>query len=437
MQADLVIRGAQVVDPANEVNRVADVYVAQGHVLDVAPPSEELPACEVLEADGLILCPGLIDAHVHLREPGGEHKETVATGTRAALAGGFTAVCCMPNTDPPLDRPERLKDLLRIIERDAACHVFPLAAAVMDEDRSRLSDFAALKAAGAYGVTDDARPIQEVAVMRRALLAAEAAGLTLVIHPELESAAALGVVSDPDVAEALGVPVMSPAREAEGLRAWHAAAGGGGRLAASLHVAHVSSRETLEALRELEAAAILRRVTAETCPHYFALTSRAVLEAGADAKMNPPLRSQEDVEAIKKALGDDTITVIATDHAPHAPEEKAAGLGAAPFGIVGLETAVGLVFTCLVYSGVLTLSQAVAKLTIGPAKALGLPGGRIEPGCPADLTLIDPEAHWRVDPEHFASRSRNTPFAGWDLRGRAVTVFLTGRKVMADGEVLL
>jgi len=153
--------------------------------------------------------------------------------------------------------------------------------------------------------------------------------------------------------------------------------------------------------------------------------------------MNPPLRSQEDVEAIKKALGDDTITVIATDHAPHAPEEKAAGLGAAPFGIVGLETAVGLVFTCLVYSGVLTLSQAVAKLTIGPAKALGLPGGRIEPGCPADLTLIDPEAHWRVDPEHFASRSRNTPFAGWDLRGRAVTVFLTGRKVMADGEVLL
>ncbi|MCD6352086.1 MAG: dihydroorotase [Armatimonadetes bacterium] len=458
MKADLVIRGARVVDPGNNFDRVADVYVRDGRVLDIAPPEEGLPAEQVIEADGLVLCPGLIDAHVHLRQPGEEHKETVATGTRAAVAGGFTAVVAMPNTRPPLDRPDRVAELLQIIERDAVCRVYVLGAAVVDRDPDRLSDFAALKQAGAIGVSDDAMPLQDPQVMARALVQAEQAGVPLVVHPELEEAGEAGPVSDPAVAEKLGVPVMSPLREARAVEAWleaairaagvgegHSSGAEGGqdqgrrarrKVKAALHCAHLSSAPALEAFRRLRAEAPLQRVTGETCPHYFTLTSEAVLDKGPDAKMNPPLRGPQDAEAVRAALADGTLEVIATDHAPHAPEEKAQGLEKAPFGIIGLETALGVTLTFLVREGVLSLPQALDKLTTGSARALGLPGGTIEVGEPADLTLIDIEATWRVERQRFQSRSRNTPFAGWELRGRAVMTMVAGRIVMRDGEVL-
>jgi dihydroorotase len=438
LSADLVIRGARVLDPAAGFDRVADVYVRGGFLLDVAPPRERLPAREVLDASGLVLCPGLIDVHVHLREPGGERKETVATGTRAALAGGFSAVCSMPNTDPPLDRPDRLRALAEIVARDAACIVHPLAAAVLDRDPARLSDFAALRDAGAAAITDDAMPLQDEALMAKALMSAGDAGLTFVAHPELDAAGPPGVVSDAALAAELGVSYVGPEREAEGIAAWRRAARAvTGRTPAHLHLAHISSAPAVAALRDFQGEALLAGLTAETCPHYFSLTAAAVREFGADAKMNPPLRGPDDVAAVTAALADGAIAVLATDHAPHAPDEKAAGLGVAPFGIVGLETALGVVLEYLVRPGVLTLSQALAKLTLEPARALGLPGGRLTLGDPAHLTLIDTESAWTVDPERFHSRSRNTPYAGRTLHGRPVMTIVSGRIVMRDGEVLV
>ncbi len=438
MAADLLLSGARVIDPAQRLDRVADVYVRDGYIWDITPPGEGLPARETIDCDGLVLCPGLIDIHVHLREPGGEHKETVYTGTRAAVAGGFTAVCCMPNTDPPLDRPERLAELQEIIRRDAACRVYPIAAAIVDRDPERLSDFRALSEAGAVAVSDDAMPLQDMHVMAQALQRAEESQVPFISHPELEAAGGAGAVSDPDVAAELGVAQMAPEREEWGVKFWKLAARLVGRpVDASLHFAHISTAAAIEAVREMRAEGLVRRVTAETCPHYFTLTARAVIEHGAMAKMNPPLRSPEDVDAVKMALADGTISVIATDHAPHADGEKAAGLADAPFGIVGLETALGLVLTELVGRGVLSLPEALAKMTFHPARVLGLPGGRLDIGAPADMTLIDPAASWTVDPERFYSKSRNTPFGGRRLTGRAVMTIVAGRIVMRDGQVLV
>jgi dihydroorotase len=436
--ADLLIRGARIIDPANCFDRVGELYVKEGYIWDLAPLDSGLPARQVLDAGGLILCPGLIDAHVHLRQPGGEHKETIATGTRAAVAGGFTAVCCMPNTDPPIDTPGRLAELQALIAQDAACRVYPLAAAIRDRDPTRLTDFAALKRAGAVAVTDDAMPLQEVAVMAQALVAAEAAQVPLVVHPELEAAGEPGIVSDPGLAAELNLPAVGVEREQQGIYAWRAAAARLKRpLDVRLHLAHLSSAAALQAFLDFCRDGRLASLTAETCPHYFILTAEALREHGADAKMNPPLRSAADVAAIRAALADGTIAVIATDHAPHAPAEKAAGIRQAPCGIIGLETAVGLVLTYLVHPGLLPLPAALAKMTAEPARILGLPGGRLAVGAPADLTLIDPHASWRVDPARFYSRSRNTPFAGWQLHGRPVMTFLQGRLVMRDGEVLI
>ena len=438
MQADLLLSGARVVDPAQRLDRVADVYVRDGYIWDITSPGEGLPARETIDCDGLVLCPGLIDMHVHLREPGGAHKETVYTGTRAAVAGGFTAVCCMPNTDPPLDRPERLAALHEIIRCDAACRVYVIAAAILDRDQERLSDFRALHEAGAVAVSEDAMPLQDMHVMAAALERAEEAQVPFISHPELESAGGPGVVSDPDVAGELGVDVMAPEREEWGIRFWKLAARLVGRpLDVTLHFAHISTAAAVEAVREIRRDGLIQRVTAETCPHYFTLTARAVLEHGAMAKMNPPLRSADDVEAVKMALADGTISAIATDHAPHADDEKAADLAEAPFGIIGLETAVGLVITELVERGVLSLAEAIAKMTLQPARILGLPGGRLDIGGAADITLIDPTASWTVDPQRFYSKARNTPFAGRTLRGRAVMTIVGGRVVMREGQVLV
>ncbi|MCX7598887.1 MAG: dihydroorotase [Armatimonadetes bacterium] len=438
MQADLVIRGARVIDPAESFDRSADVYVRDGLILDVARPDEALPAAEAFDAGGLVLCPGLVDLHVHLRQPGGEHKETVATGTRAALAGGFTVVACMPNTDPPLDRPEHLRWLTEVINRDAACEVYPIAAAILGGDRERLSDFVALKNAGAVAISDDAMPLQDAATMRQALLAAAQAELTFIAHPELDSAGQAGICGDPAVAAGLQVPYADPAREAEAIRAWQTAAASlPRRNRAALHIAHVSSAQAVAAFEEFTRSSHLRRLSAETCPHYFALTAEALRTAGPNAKMNPPLRMDADVEAIMEALRRSIIGIIATDHAPHAAEEKARGLLAAPAGIVGLETALGLVLECLVRPGILTLSQALAAMTWQPAAVLGISAGRLAIGTPANFTLIDTEATWTVDSRKFYSKSRNTPFDGWQLRGRAAAVFFHGRLAMLDGQVLV
>jgi len=420
-RGQLLISGGRVIDPSSGTDAVLDVLVADGVVATIGEALARGGA-ERIDATRKIVCPGLIDIHVHLREPGGEHKETVRTGTRAAVAGGFTTVCCMPNTEPPLDRPEIVRDLQGRIDTDAACRVYVIGAATVGNEGVELTDFDALKRAGCVAVSDDAFPIQSTALMEQALAQCAEADLPFIAHCEL---------ADAPAEPAWRAEADSVARWCEAARAAGETAGRRPRL----HIAHLSTAEGQKRLREARGN-IEACLTAETAPHYWLLTSDALDELGADAKMNPPLREAEDVAATKRALADGIIDVIATDHAPHAAEEKAAGLDAAPNGIVGLETAAGLVMTSLVETGVLDVAEAIAKMTIRPADVLGLPHGRLAVGAPADITIIDPAAHWRVDPAQFESKGRNMPFGGWELQGRPFATVVAGGMRMLEGRVL-
>ncbi|MFQ6096786.1 MAG: dihydroorotase [Armatimonadota bacterium] len=412
VEDDVLVRGGRVVDPASGMDAVADVLVRDGTIVAIGPRLRADDA-ETIDASGKIVAPGLIDVHVHLREPGQEEKETIETGTQAAVAGGFTTVCCMPNTEPPLDRPEVVRELRRRIDAQACCRVYPIGAATVDNRGRKLTDFAALKREGCVAVSDDAFPIQDVGLMREACSQAKAIDLPIIPHCEAEGGD--------------GKPDWWP--EAEGIARWIAAARETG---ARVHMAHVS---TLVGAARIWGARRegVENVSAETTPHYWTCTSEAVAEFGANAKMNPPLREGSDVAAIRARLVDDTLSVIATDHAPHTQEEKSRPLDSAPNGVVGLETALGLVLTELVHSGVLSLSSALAKMTVNPARTLGLGGGRLAIGQPADITIMDPDAEWTVEPSAFRSKGRNTPFAGQRLRGKAVVTIVGGRVRMAEG----
>ncbi len=438
MSADLCLRGGHIIDPATGLSRRGSLYIRDGCIYDIAPLDEDLPAREFVDCDGLLVCPGLVDIHVHLRQPGAEHKEDIASGTRAALAGGFTSVVCMPNTSPRLATPEIVRELADAIDRDAICRVF-IAAAAVNEDGT-LTDFSGLKRAGAAAISDDGMALQDEALMAEALDRCRREGLVFICHPEIEAAGPAGPVNAGPVAEQLGVPGMAPEREVEGIRAWGRAAEQlSGRPKPRLHIAHVSSAAALDAVEELRRSPAFERVTCETCPHYLVLDERAVLEIGANAKMTPPLRSAKDRQALVEATREGRVDAIATDHAPHAPEEKARGLVDAPFGIIGLETAVGVLFEHLVHRRGLRPERLIELLSYGPARAIGLPRGvgSLHVGSPADITLIDPSAEWEIDPERFYSKSRNTPFAGWRVRGRVVAVYRAGELVAEDGKVLV
>lgn len=424
--------GGQVVDPSRGFQAVADLCVAEGKVKWIRPPGSP-PEGEAIPVDGLVVCPGLIDMHVHLREPGFEHKETVASGTRAAVAGGFTTICAMPNTTPVIDRPERVAQLQERIDQSACCNVKILGAASIDNRRQQLSDFTALLAAGCVGITDDAAPLQLAEQMREALQNLRGTGTLFLAHLEAEQFSGSGVMNQGKVSEELGVVGQDPHAEAEALGQWAQVAEG---LDARLHLLHLSTAEGVNYLRELQKQGRFGSLSAETAPHYFCLTEEAVLEFGADAKMNPPLRSETDRQAIKQAVIDGTIEVIATDHAPHTPAEKAAGLVEAPFGIVGLETCLPLVLTHLVHTGELSISAALAKMTCNPARLLNLPGGSLQPGRPADITIIDPTKSWIVEPDQFYSKGRSTPFAGALVKGQVWGTIVAGRFVKREGEVL-
>jgi dihydroorotase len=395
-----------------------------------APEAE--PEGEVYDLVGLVVCPGLIDAHVHLRVPGQEHKEDLASGTSAAVAGGFTAVCCMPNTTPALDRPERIAALRERIAREARCRVYIAGAATVDNQGEELTDFAALREAGCVAITDDAFPLQQVPIMAEALRRAHEADLPFLAHLELREYSCGGVMTAGPVAEALGLPGQDPAAETQALLRWVEAADG----IARLHLLHLTTAASARLLHYLRPGPFFERISGETAPHYLLLTAEAVRRWGADAKMNPPLREERDRLALLGALRNGDIEVLATDHAPHSPEEKARDLAEAPFGVTGLETALGLVITHLVNTGHLTLQQALGKMSVNPARLLGLSGGSLEPGSPADLTIIDLHKHWPVDPAEFRSKSRATPFAGERLVGKAWGTIVGGEWRMREGEVL-
>jgi dihydroorotase len=435
---DFVLTGGRIVDPASGLDGEADLWVHGGRIAGIGerPRSADW---QTIPIPGLVVCPGLIDVHVHLREPGQEHKETIRTGTRAAVAGGFTTVCCMPNTTPPVDHPERVRDLLGRVAKDALCRVLPIGAASVDNNPDVRSDFAALLSAGCVAVTDDAYPLQTCRQMDAALAAAEACGALLVAHCEDKQISGGGVMTAGPTADLLSLPGQPPEAETAAFRRWASLLPR--HPGARLHVAHVS---TGELAREVAAAAqkLAGRVTCETAPHYFTLTERAVLRFSADAKMNPPLRSAGDRAAIIGALRDGGISVIATDHAPHSSEEKHRGMLDAPFGIVGLETALGLVLTELVHAGHLSLPRALALMTCNPARIFGLrapdgtPLGTLAVGAVADLTVFDPNAAWIVDPEAFQSKGRNCPFAGRRLRGRPWGVCVGGEWKSREGALL-
>jgi dihydroorotase len=401
-----------------------DLDWADGRIVRVregdAPALPNVP--DALDARGAVLAPGLVDLHVHLREPGQSAKETIATGTAAAAAGGFTSIACMPNTHPVVDRVEWVQWLLDRARESARCRVLPIAAVTLGQNGEQLTEFHALARAGAVALSDDGRPVVSAAVMRRALELAREAGLPIIGHEEDPTLAAGGCMNEGATATRLGLPGIPAAAERIMVRRdVELAELTGGRV----HLAHLSCAGSFEALRDAKRRGLA--VTGETCPHYWTLTDEAVSDYDTHAKMNPPLRSAADREATIAAIADGTIDCLATDHAPHTAAEKHQPFEAAPFGIVGLETALGLTITHLVRPGHLTLERAIELWTDAPRRAFGLPEVGLAEGSTADLVLFDPDEAWTVDPSNFLSKGRNTPFAGHRVYGRVHRTVCDGR----------
>lgn len=422
----LVIKGGRVVDPAQELDGFYNIYVMGGRIASIkkaeADTSEVGPGVDVVDASGLIVVPGFIDPHVHLREPGYEYKEDIATGTNAAAAGGFTAVMCMANTKPVNDNESVTKYILSKAAGRPA-RVYPVGAVTQGQKGERLTEMGELKSAGCVAVSDDGHPVMDAGLMRRALEYSRQFNLTVITHAEDPRLVGQGSMNEGPVATRLGLKgIPNAAEDVMVARDISLAELTGGRL----HVAHVSTRGAVELIRAAKARGV--NVTAEATPHHLALTDEAVMGYRTSAKMNPPLRSKEDVEALQAGIKDGTIDCIATDHAPHASIEKDVEFDKASNGIIGLETAFSVVFG-LVEEGAMTLADAVKAMSFGPAKAFRLEGGRLSVGSPADIALLDLGRKWVVEPAKLKSKSKNTPWAGKELKGVAVKTILGGNAV--------
>ncbi len=418
----LLIRNARVVDPSQNLDHLGDILLEEGRV---AQMGQRLPAKghQVVDASGLAALPGLVDMHVHLRDPGLTYKEDVYSGCRAAAAGGVTSLLAMPNTKPALDCPQAVRDLLeRARTADAA--VYTTACVTKGLEGEELTDLPALKEAGAIALSDDGRPVLNTRRLLEALERAPALGLVVTAHCEDLYLAAGGLIHEGEVSRKLGVPGIPAAAEDCGTAREIAAAAS---IGAPIHICHVSTKGSVELIREAKARGV--KVTAETCPHYLLLTDKALLSRDADYRMNPPLRTEEDRRALIQGLKDGTIDAIATDHAPHAPEEKA-DFRKAPNGSIGMETSLAASLTAL--EGELTLSQVVEKMSWNPARILGIPAGTLQVGANADVALVDLERRWTVDPEKLHGKSKNTPFKGMELKGKTVLTLYRGR-VVYDG----
>jgi len=422
----ILIQGGKLVDPV--LNRVEkqDLLIEKGRIVKLFPPgvfSEAGPRLRKIDARNRMVVPGLVDMHVHLREPGEEHKETIATGSLSGVAGGFTALACMPNTKPANDRGTITTFILDRAREANLCRIYPIAAITRGQQGETLTDFNDLRKAGAVGVSDDGQPVKKRELMRQAMELGRSSGLAVISHCEDLSLSAGGVMHEGSVCARLGLKGIPAESEEVMLRREISLARETGF---PVHIAHVSTAGSVEEIRRAKEAEV--PVTAETAPHYFSLDHRAVEEYNAYAKMNPPLREPKDVEAIKKGLAEGVIDVIATDHAPHSQTEKNVAFEKAPFGIVGLETAVPLTLG-LIREGILTWPEAVRRLSFNPATVLGVPGGILREGAVADLAILDPGYSYVLKAEEMKSKSKNTPFLGWSMKGINVMTMVGGRIV--------
>ncbi len=418
----ILIRGGRLIDPARNMDGVADVYLVQGKVDGIGRNLAAPDGAMVVDASGQVVAPGLIDVHVHLREPGQEDIETIATGAMAAAAGGFSAVCAMPNTDPVTDNQAAVGFIVSRAQRAAKARVYPIGAISVGQKGQQLAEFGELVGAGAVAVSDDGKPVVSSHLMRTALEYARTFGIPVADHCEDPTLSAGGAMHEGIVSTRLGLKgIPAAAEEIMVARDILLAELTGGHV----HLCHMSTRGSVELIRRAKEKGI--RVTAEACPHHFSLTHERCEGYDTNAKMNPPLREPEDREAIRQGLKDGTIDVIATDHAPHHYDAKEREFDDAPNGIIGLETALGLAITELVESGLLTLPELVARMTTLPARIFNLPGGTLAVGSPADVVVFDPAIEWEVRPDQFFSKSRNTPFGGRRLRGRANVTIVRGQ----------
>jgi len=422
--ATLLIKGGHVLSPEDGLDGELDILVEDGVIREIAP-SLTTTARETLDARGQVVSPGFVDIHVHLREPGGEVSETLETGLAAAVAGGFTAVCPMPNTKPVIDRPELVRAQIEKAQRLGLARVLPVAAVSMGSQGESLTDFAALVAAGAVAFSDDGRPVKTAGLLKRALEKARELGVLVSDHCEDPSVSPGGVINEGPLAKHLSVRgIPNCAEDVAVARDLIIAEATG----AHLHVAHLSTAQAVEMVRAAKRRGI--RVTCEATPHHFTLTDQAVVDCGTNAKVIPPLRSAQDVEAVVAGIADGTVDAIATDHAPHAPELKQKPLPTeAPFGMIGLETALGVALTQLVHPGKISLAHLVVLMSTNPARIVNQPFGRLKVGGAADVTVFDPNLEWTYHAAEGRSKSRNSPFDGWKLKGAVTATIVAGKIV--------
>jgi dihydroorotase len=437
----LLIKKASLIKKGSEGLEVLDVLICGEEIKEIGQDILS-PGASVIDANGKILVPGLVDAHVHFREPGQEYKEDLRTGSLAAAAGGFTTVIAEPNTTPPIDSPLRLRRLLDHARKKSVINFYSKAAITKGMKGNSLTNIFKLKEAGARAISDDGNPIAGRKLMGNALAKGKESGILVTPHCEESVSYREKILRQREKLEGRSIFSLMPYASPEG-GPYSSEAGFikrdvelAERTGANLHISHVSLAKSVDIIAEAKKRGV--KVTAEATPHHLLLTERMAREIGPNAKVNPPLRSEEDVAAVREGLASGVIDIITSDHAPHSPEEKNRDWEKAPFGIIGLETTLGLVLTFLVRPGILTLSQAIEKMTIMPARIFGLDVlgiGSIQPGAKADLTLIDLDTKWKVDSNRFYSKGRNCPFNGWELYGKAILTIVTGRIVAKDGKI--
>lgn len=427
----ILIKNGRVIDPANGIDKVTDVFVDNGVIAEVGvDPDLEGVEMEVIDAEGKIVAPGLVDMHVHLREPGQEYKEDIETGTRAAVFGGVTSVACMPNTEPVVDNEAVVRFIKQRAKEVGYANVYPVGAISKGLEGKYLAEIGEMAFAGAVAVSDDGRPVENSGLMRRAIEYSKMFDVVVISHCE-DPALGEGDMNEGAVATAMGLRGISPAaEEVMAARDILVAEAIGGHV----HIAHISSKGTVEIIRDAKRRGV--NVTCETCPHYFALTEEACQGYNTNAKMNPPLRTAADVAAIKEGLKDGTIDCIVTDHAPHHPDEKNCEFGYAKNGIVGLETSLGLGIKYLVKEGVLTMSELIEKMSLNPSRILGISKGTLSEGHAADIVIFDPDKPWTVDINALHSKGKNSPYDGFELFGKPEYVIVGGEIVINQGEIM-